>query len=52
MTYPCTEILILFFVKNLAVILGFLWIMLAVEVKLLTSKEEKQDCKVGFLWMR
>lgn len=51
LTYLCAGILVLILGKNTAITLGFSLIMAAVIFRLLASKEEKQPCKVEFLWM-
>lgn len=52
LAYLCAGGLMLFLVKQPAVRLGFGLITLLVLLRLAASKEEKQDCKVGLLWMR
>lgn len=51
LTYLCAGILVLVFGKNTAVTLGFSLIATTVIFRLLASQEEKQPCKVEFLWM-
>lgn len=50
LTYLCAGILLMIFSDNSAVSLGFALIMLAVINRLLVSQEEKERCKVEFLW--
>lgn len=50
LTYLCAGMLVLALGQNTAVTLGFSLIMTAVIFRLLTSPEEKPDCKVNFLW--
>lgn len=51
LTYLCAGALLLAFGHIAAVSLGFALIMLAVVGRLVTSREEKESCKVEFLWM-
>lgn len=51
LTYVCAGLLMLFLSENAAVTGGFLLIALSVIFRLLTSGEEKSQCKVGLLWM-
>ncbi len=49
-TYFCTGILLLFWEQHVPVTLGFLLIMAAVGVRFMTSREQKETCKVEFIW--
>lgn len=49
-TYLCTMIFMRFLIKEKTILLGFALISLAVGYRLLTSKEEKESCKVILLW--
>lgn len=49
-TYFCTWILDLFIIKKKMILAGFTLIALSVGYRLWTSGEEKDSCKVRFLW--
>lgn len=51
LTYLCAEVVILLFLPQRAIAIGFSLITLAVGIRLKTSKEERLPCKAGFLWM-
>lgn len=50
-TYLTAEILSLFMLSDKAVIAGFTLITAGVVFRLLFSKEKREACKVGLLWM-
>lgn len=50
-TYLCAALGIALFSGSITVTVGFFVITVAVEYRLLTSREEKESCKVEFLWM-
>lgn len=50
LTYLCAGILMMIFQQNTAVTLGFSLIMVAIIFRLLTSQEEKEKCKVEWIW--
>lgn len=52
LTYLCAGILMMLLQLNTAVTLGFSLIMLAIVIRLLLSSEEKEKCKVEWIWMR
>ena len=49
-TYLCSGIILLFLERHFRITLGFLLIMAAVGIRFLTSREEKEACKVEFVW--
>lgn len=50
--YALTAFALIFIKGHLAVKIGFDVIALLVGKRLIDSKEEKEECKVGLLWMR
>lgn len=50
--YLCTLVTFLLTGKSSPIVVGFALVFLAVAIRLMTSQEEKQPCKVGLIWKR
>ena len=49
-TYTASALLMLVFVKELPVVVGYAGIAALIVAKLLTSSERKEKCRVRFVW--